>query len=106
MIKNKLLEMSKELQLLNSRPQLMDGQTKEILEEQRHRLARELHDSVSQQLFAAMMMSLNEQAQQQETPEPYRKQLAMVAEIINASEWKCARYCCTCVYESRRKKFA
>ena len=32
-IKNKLLEMSKELQLLNSRPQLMDGQTKEeILE--------------------------------------------------------------------------
>ena len=32
-IKNKLLEMSKELQLLNSRLQLMDGQTKEeILE--------------------------------------------------------------------------
>lgn len=44
--------MSKELQLLNSRPQLMDGQTKEeILENERHRLARELHDSVSQQLL-------------------------------------------------------
>ena len=88
-IKNKLLEMSKELQLLNSRPQLMDGQTKEeILENERHRLARELHDSVSQQLFAAMMMlsALNEQAQRTETPEPYRKQLAMVAEIINASQ--------------------
>ena len=81
--------MSKELQLLNSRPQLMDGQTKEeILENERHRLARELHDSVSQQLFAAMMMlsALNEQAQRTETPEPYRKQLAMVAEIINASQ--------------------
>ena len=51
-IKNKLLEMFKELQLLNSRPQLMDGQTKEeILENERHRLARELHDSVSQQLL-------------------------------------------------------
>lgn len=88
-VSNKLLEMSKELQLLNSRPQMMDGETKEeILEGERHRLARELHDSVSQQLFAAMMMlsALNEQAQKGETPEIFRKQLAMVADIINASQ--------------------
>lgn len=88
-IRTKLLEMSKELQLLNSRPQLMDGETKEeILEAERHRLARELHDSVSQQLFAAMMMlsALNEQAQRSETPEMFRKQLVTVTDIINASQ--------------------
>ncbi|MGK0550930.1 sensor histidine kinase [Enterococcus faecalis] len=88
-ISNKLLAMSKELQLLNSRPQMMDGQTKEdILEAERHRLARELHDSVSQQLFAAMMLlsALNEQAQQADAAQPYRKQLAMVSDIINASQ--------------------
>ncbi|MFK4567583.1 sensor histidine kinase [Enterococcus sp. UD-01] len=88
-IRTKLLAMSKELQLLNSRPQLMDGETKEeILEVERHRLARELHDSVSQQLFAAMMMlsALNEQAQKSETPEMFRKQLVMVTDIINASQ--------------------
>ena len=98
--------MSKELQLLNSRPQLMDGQTKEeILENERHRLARELHDSVSQQLFAAMMMlsALNEQAQRTETPEPYRKQLAMVAEIINASQSEMRALLLHLSYQSRRK---
>jgi NarL family two-component system sensor histidine kinase LiaS len=88
-IKDKMMEMSKELQFLNSRPQMMDGETKEeILEMERHRLARELHDSVSQQLFAAMMLmsALNEQAQKAETLEKFRKQLAMVADIINASQ--------------------
>lgn len=46
--KEKLKEMSSELQILNARPQVVDGQTKEeILENERHRLARELHDSVS-----------------------------------------------------------
>ncbi|KAF1297237.1 two-component sensor histidine kinase [Enterococcus sp. JM4C] len=88
-IKDKMMEMSKELQLLNSRPQIMDGETKEeILQLERHRLARELHDSVSQQLFAAMMLmsALNEQAQKLDALEAYRKQLAMVADIINASQ--------------------
>ena len=64
-------------------------QTKEeILEVERHRLARELHDSVSQQLFAAMMMlsALNEQAQKMELPLPQQKQLQMVSDIINASQ--------------------
>ncbi|MHC5229760.1 sensor histidine kinase [Enterococcus sp. LJL99] len=88
-IRTKLLDMSKELQLVNSRPQVMDGETKEeILEAERHRLARELHDSVSQQLFAAMMMlsALNEQAQKSETPSPFQKQLVLVTDIINASQ--------------------
>jgi NarL family two-component system sensor histidine kinase LiaS len=88
-IKEKLKEMSSELQILNARPQVVDGQTKEeILENERHRLARELHDSVSQQLFAAMMMmsALNEQAIKTDAPEAQRKQLAMVSDIINASQ--------------------
>lgn len=88
-IKDKLREMSSELQVLNARPQFVDGQTKEeILENERHRLARELHDSVSQQLFAAMMMmsALNEQAIKTDAPEIQKKQLGMVSEIINASQ--------------------
>lgn len=88
-IQQKLISTSKELQQLSSRPQMVDGTTKEkILEEERHRLARELHDSVSQQLFAAMMMmsALNEQSQQVAVLEPYKKQLAMVADIINAAQ--------------------
>ncbi|MGC6769625.1 sensor histidine kinase [Enterococcus sp. LJL128] len=90
-IRAKLLEMSKELQLLNSRPQIVDGETREeILEAERHRLARELHDSVSQQLFGAMMLisALNEQAQKSEAPEMamFKKQLAIVGDIINASQ--------------------
>ena len=82
-------DMSSELQQLNARPQLVDGSTKEeILEAERHRLARELHDSVSQQLFAAMMMmsALNEQAIRDDAPEMQKKQLAMVTDIINASQ--------------------
>jgi NarL family two-component system sensor histidine kinase LiaS len=88
-IKEKLVSMSRELQQLSSLPQMVDGTAKEkILEEERHRLARELHDSVSQQLFAAMMMmsALNEQSQHSEELEPYKKQLAMVADIINAAQ--------------------
>lgn len=88
-VKNKLREMSNELQILNARPQIVDGETKEeILENERQRLARELHDSVSQQLFAAMMMmsALNEQAEKTQAPEMQRKQLAMVSDIINASQ--------------------
>lgn len=85
----KLQDLSTELQVVNAKPEIVDGVTKEeILTQERHRLARELHDSVSQQLFAAMMMlsALTEQSQKQELPEVFKKQLAMVAQIINTSQ--------------------
>lgn len=89
MIRMKLKEILSELQLLNSRPQLIDGVTKEeILENERHRLARELHDSVSQQLFAAMMLlaALDEQGEESGIPETYQQQLGVVTGIINAAQ--------------------
>jgi NarL family two-component system sensor histidine kinase LiaS len=88
-IKEKMVEVSSELQIVTSRPQYVNGQTKEeILELERHRLARELHDSVSQQLFAAMMMmsALTEQAEKTDSSEMFRKKLRMVTDIINASQ--------------------
>lgn len=88
-VKDKMFTMSKELQLLANRPQMVAGESKEeILQEERHRLARELHDSVSQQLFAATMMlsALNEQAAKNQVSEPFQKQLNTVENIINASQ--------------------
>ncbi|WP_071131765.1 sensor histidine kinase [Enterococcus timonensis] len=85
----KLQNLSQELQVVNARPEMVDGVTKEeILTQERHRLARELHDSVSQQLFAAMMMlsALTEQSEKQELPDGFKKQLALVASIINTSQ--------------------
>lgn len=88
-LQEKLRVLSRDIQQLSSRPQLVDGQTKEeILVNERHRLARELHDSVSQQLFAAMMLlsALNEQAQQNPEQAAFNKQLELVAGIINTAQ--------------------
>ena len=60
-----------------------------IIEQERNRLARELHDSVSQQLFAASMMmsAINETKQESESKgEREAKQLKMVEEMIHQSQ--------------------
>ena len=86
-IRAKLLELSREVQKNSNQPKLVDGQTKEeILEQERHRLARELHDSVSQQLFAAMMLlsALNQQLATAD--DATRKQMDMIERIINEAQ--------------------
>lgn len=88
-LRKKLMTMSKELQSMANEPHLVSGQTKEqILEEERHRLARELHDSVSQQLFAATMLlsTLNELGKNNQLPELFQKQLDTVTGIINEAQ--------------------
>lgn len=88
-VHSSLKRMSTELQQIAARPELVDGETKEqIVEEERHRLARELHDSVSQQLFAASMMmsALQEEAHKQAVTTSLEKQMTMIGSIINASQ--------------------
>jgi two-component system, NarL family, sensor histidine kinase LiaS len=59
----------------------------EIIEQERNRLARELHDSVSQQLFAAsMMMSAINETKQDSEDEREATQLKMVEEMIHQSQ--------------------
>jgi NarL family two-component system sensor histidine kinase LiaS len=64
-----------------------EARIQEIIEQERNRLARELHDSVSQQLFAAsMMMSAINETKQQTTETLEDKQLKMVEEMIHQSQ--------------------
>ena len=67
----------------------LEGRIQEIIEQERNRLARELHDSVSQQLFAASMMmsAINETKQQSESVNDREaKQLKLVEEMIHQSQ--------------------
>ncbi|MEH7097319.1 sensor histidine kinase [Neobacillus vireti] len=59
----------------------------QIIEQERNRLARELHDSVSQQLFAAsMMMSAINETKDQSEDDREAKQLKLVEEMIHQSQ--------------------
>ncbi|MFF2448434.1 sensor histidine kinase [Neobacillus sp. NPDC058068] len=64
-----------------------EARIQEIIEQERNRLARELHDSVSQQLFAASMMmsAINETKPLSETDRE-AKQLKLVEEMIHQSQ--------------------
>lgn len=86
-LRSKLILLSREVQELSSLPRIPRKETKEeILSQERHRIARELHDSVSQQLFAGMMIlsAINETADT--LPENIQKQLSMVESIVNESQ--------------------
>lgn len=58
----------------------------EILEKERHRIARELHDSVSQQLFAAAMLLSTVQADTNDLPTPVRKQIDVTSKIVGEAQ--------------------
>ncbi len=86
-VREKMLGLSRDVQELSSMPHLIGTETKEeILEQERHRIARELHDSVSQQLFAAMMMlsALNEK--RESFPPELQKSIQLIESIVNESQ--------------------
>lgn len=88
-IQKQIQTMTLDLQTEHQKQELLDGESKEeILENERHRLARELHDSVSQQLFAAMMVmsALNETIDRGENITNFSKQIQMVTKILSMAQ--------------------
>ncbi|WP_042472185.1 sensor histidine kinase [Bacillus ndiopicus] len=70
--------------LSNEKAETNDKIVQERLIEERQRLARELHDSVSQQLFAASML-LSALTEQEENPQS-KKQLGQVEKIVQQTQ--------------------
>ncbi|MFE8697282.1 sensor histidine kinase [Cytobacillus sp. FJAT-53684] len=64
----------------------IESRMQEIISQERNRLARELHDSVSQQLFAASMMMSAINETKSKTDDRETKQLKMVEEMIHQSQ--------------------
>ena len=87
-IQKQIIEQAKLSQRLATEAALdQDKQMQEIVFQERNRLARELHDSVSQQLFAAsMMMSAINETKDSTENEIEAKQLKMVEEMIHQSQ--------------------
>ena len=87
-IRDKLVQLSRDLQDFAASPTFVGEETKEeIIETERHRIARELHDSVSQQLFAAtMMLSAIKDQEQVEIAEPIRQQIIRVDKVIATAQ--------------------
>nr|WP_225419451.1 sensor histidine kinase [Lacticaseibacillus baoqingensis] len=88
-LRQKMIRLQREIERYSNTPVLVAGETKEeILTQERHRLARELHDSVSQQLFAAMMMlsALRSVMSQQSPDDPQLKQLTTIEGVINEAQ--------------------
>lgn len=87
-VRDKMFQLSKDLQEFSAAPIFVGQDTKEeIIEGERHRIARELHDSVSQQLFAAMMMisAVNEQLDAS-FPNQVKQQINMIENAIGSAQ--------------------
>ncbi|MBG9586445.1 sensor histidine kinase [Cytobacillus firmus] len=86
-IQKNLAEQAKISQkLANEKAEDIESRMQEIVSQERNRLARELHDSVSQQLFAASMMMSAITETQQDPEDRQAKQLKMVEEMIHQSQ--------------------
>ncbi|MCE4957503.1 sensor histidine kinase [Macrococcoides caseolyticum] len=70
--------------VINDVHTLNEATVKQIVEEERQRLARELHDSVSQQLFAASMMLSALKSTKHEAP--VKKQLTLLEKMLHESQ--------------------
>lgn len=88
LLRTKMAQLSTDLQELSAAPLFVGEETKEeIIEAERTRIARELHDSVSQQLFAAMMiLSAINESMQDELSEKVQPQLLKVGQIISNAQ--------------------
>lgn len=87
-VRDKLVQLSKDIQQFATIPSFVGTETKEeIIEVERHRIARELHDSVSQQLFAAtMMLSAIKDQQQIVLPDLLQQQIMRVDHVIATAQ--------------------
>ncbi|MGJ9383050.1 sensor histidine kinase [Salipaludibacillus sp. CF4.18] len=86
-LESKLLKQTEAAQkLATERTDEREKSLQEVVIQERNRLARELHDSVSQQLFAAsMMMATINETNPPEDP-VMKKQLAMIEKMIDQSQ--------------------
>ncbi|MBD7938505.1 MULTISPECIES: sensor histidine kinase [Cytobacillus] len=86
-IQKQISEQAKYTQrLANEKAIDIDNRMQEIIYEERNRLARELHDSVSQQLFAASMLMSAIMEQTEEKSANDLKQLQLVEGMIHQSQ--------------------
>lgn len=88
-LRQNMIRLQREIERYANAPVRVDGESKEeILTEERHRLARELHDSVSQQLFAAMMMlsAVRSVMTTQDPDNPLLKQVTTIEGVVNEAQ--------------------
>lgn len=88
-LRRKLERLQSEIARYSAQPVMVGGEAKEdILVQERHRIARELHDSVSQQLFAAMMMlsAMRSTLKQADDDDPLLKQVKTIERVINSAQ--------------------
>lgn len=86
-IQRQIIEQAKLSQkLANEKAEDQENRIQEIISQERNRLARELHDSVSQQLFAASMLMSAINETKVPTDERETKQLKMVEGMIHQSQ--------------------
>ncbi|MFE8701417.1 sensor histidine kinase [Cytobacillus sp. FJAT-54145] len=72
--------------LANEKAEDTESRIQEIISQERNRLARELHDSVSQQLFAASMLMSAINETKVDSSDREAKQMKMVEEMIHQSQ--------------------
>ncbi|AEH49711.1 sensor histidine kinase [Parageobacillus thermoglucosidasius] len=72
--------------LANEKAEEQEKRIQDIISQERHRLARELHDSVSQQLFAASMLISAINETKTFSDEREEKQFRLIEEMIHQSQ--------------------
>lgn len=83
----KMMLISEEVVSASQQASTISGETREeILETERHRIARELHDSVSQQLFAAAMLLSTVEAEADSVPEHIQSQVNVISKIVGDAQ--------------------